>query len=71
MSLPKGNNSPVTTARSGYHNIDEFGFYQSLTKREAFIVLREILMRDTSRPVESWTDRAAQELNLLHKHGIR
>jgi hypothetical protein len=69
--MKEKNSSPITTARRGYHNIDEFGFYQSLTKRETFIILREILMRDTPRPLESWTDQATQELNLLHKYGIR
>lgn len=69
--MSSNNIPPVTTARSGYHNLDEFGFYQSLTKREAFIILREILMRDTSQVAENWTDRATQELNLLQKYGIR
>jgi hypothetical protein len=64
-------NSPKTTALGGYHNIDEFGFYNSLTKRDFFIILREILISDTKKPLESWTDKADQELKKLRKYGIK
>lgn len=69
--MQEDNNSPKTTAIGGYHNIDEFGFYQSLSKRDFFIILREILISDTKKPLESWTDKAEQKLKKLHKYGIK
>lgn len=68
--MTEDNSSPVTTVNGGYHNIDEFGYYKSLSKRELFIILREVMMR-AAQPVESWTEQADKELKQLTKYGIK
>lgn len=72
MSLTTDNPTPKTNAMCGYHNLEEYAFYQGTSKRELFILLRErSLNLDVLPHKDNWTDAATEELILLHKHGIK
>lgn len=64
--------TPTTKAMCGYHNLDEYAFYNAISKRELFILLRERSLNPSIEPhKDNWTDLATKEVNLLHKHGIQ
>lgn len=72
MGLTAGNQEPKSVAPHGYHNVEEYHFYKSLSKRELFVILRERALSSTIPPhKDNWTDDATKELTLLHKYGIK
>lgn len=72
MGLTTGSQEPKSVAIHGYHSLEEYAFFNGTTKRELFLILRERALSNTVPPhKDNWTDSATNELNLLHKHGIR
>lgn len=67
--IMSGVNEPITTAKSGFHNLDEYGLFGSMSKRDLFILLREHLLRNNT--FKTWTEEAEKELKTLHKYGIK
>lgn len=61
-----------TSAKNGYHNLDEYGFYTSVSKRELFLLLREISLSSAQNAQkDTWVNEACQSLERLKQHGIK